>query len=166
MGSGHGPVKKSFQKSIYIILQGLKKASFQQIKNCVKNSDNPVITQKIRGALGFMVSKGDVKINDSGVYIPLCLRQRNNIQQDKIWRAMRFSASFSIKDIVLLSEASRGYIQKYAYFLIANGYLIKKGKKGGKNIFWITTKATVKTPCFARPDTGSIHKNQKGGKRT
>lgn len=55
--------------------------------------------------------------------------------QEKIWRAIRISGSYTIFEIAQLSGATIDYVKKYTSFLIRNGLVRKTGKKGQRAIY-------------------------------
>jgi len=69
---------------------------------------------------------------------------------EKIWRAVRCSESFTVKDLKILTGATEDYIGRYITYLAKEEYIRQTGKKKQTPVYRVTEKATPETPQYKR----------------
>jgi hypothetical protein len=68
--------------------------------------------------------------------------------QEKIWRAMRHSRTFTAWTIAMLAGASLVYTKEYIAFAMKQGLVSKTGKKGQQAVYGVNNDPGIDTPVM------------------
>lgn len=146
-------INMTTRDAVETILQKTSIVSIRQISNILGLKDEPG-KARVRRALQYLFSHGTAKRLRDGVYQyarPICKAPEG---QQKMWRAIRCNQQFNVYDIVLLTDASSNYIERYFKYLEEQGYIKDTGrKKDKKKIYRKTDKATRNTPIYTQMKT-------------
>jgi len=87
-----------------------------------------------------------------GIYrfreVPEHERGQTHRLQEKMWRAMRMSRTWTTWDVAQLAGATLDYVKKYAAQLAAEGLIVQAGTTGHRKIWRVADGAPQETPPF------------------